>query len=394
MKSNTNLLLRAEERFGTPLYVYEQAVVEGQCRKLTRAFPQFAFHYAMKANSNPAILDIIRKEGIGVESVSIGELMLAKKVGFKTEDTSFTCSNMTEKELALAAKSGVLVHLDSLAQLEWWGRQKGKFGKNVSVRLNLGIGAGHHEHVITGGPTSKFGITSKDIPEAKRIASEYGLSITGIQQHIGSNVLDYGIFLKGAEQLLKAVEKFPDVTHIDFGGGLGIPYQPDEKPLNLEKLGKALGAACKAFEKKIGRKVAFAMEPGRFLVAEAGTLLAMVVDRKATSKRDFVGVNSGFSHLIRPAMYGSYHPIENITRTRGKKASVSVTGNICETGDVFGHDRLMISPEPGDVLAIRNSGAYGFSMAMPYNLRKLPKEVLVTGGEVRDISFSPSLYAR
>jgi diaminopimelate decarboxylase len=392
MKKETDWLKKAAATYGTPVYAYEQSVIEDQCQKLRRYFPHIAFHYAMKANSNPEILRIIRKQGIGVEAVSVGELTLAKAVGFKTKDTSFTCASLTEAELVAAAASGARVHLDSLAQLEIWGRRT--LGREVALRLNQGIGAGHHQHVITGGPHSKFGITLKDLGEAKRMAKQYGLVITGIQQHIGSNVLDAEVFLKAMRMLLKTAEAFPDLTHIDFGGGLGVPYAPGERSLALARVGKEASAMMSAFCTAYGREISFAMEPGRFIVAESGTLLVSVVDRKETSAHTFVGVNSGFNQLIRHAMYGSYHPIENLSRQRGAKIPLTIAGNVCESGDLFAVDRPMVRPEIGDVLAIRNAGAYGFSMASNFNMHALPREVLIErSGRLKDISFSPSSYA-
>ncbi|MBU1292621.1 diaminopimelate decarboxylase [Patescibacteria group bacterium] len=386
-------LVQAARKFGTPVYVYNQDRVEAQCKKLQKHFPEITFHYAVKANANPELLRIIRKQGIGAEGVSGGELVAAMSAGFKKKDLSFTCSNLTEEELAAAVATGARVHLDSLTQLEQWGRHK--LGSQVSLRLNQGIGAGHHKHVITGGPDSKFGISLSDIPEAKRIAKQYGLEITGVQQHIGSNALDEAVLLKAAGVLLKTAETFEGITHIDFGGGLGVPYKPQETELNLVSLGKKFSMLIKDFRKKHGAHIEFAMEPGRFLVAQAGLLLVSVTDIKHTEKHCFVGVNSGFNHLLRPALYDSYHPVENVVRTRGKKAHVTIAGNVCESGDVFAAQRTMYTPEIGDLLAITHAGAYGFTMASMYNLRVLPKEVLVTkANTLKDISFDPREFAR
>ena len=384
-------LLSVAKKFGTPLYVYDAQTITAQCEKLKRNFPDTVFHYAMKANSNPEILKIIKKAGCGVEAVSLGELRLAMQIGFKPAHISFTCSNLTEAELIEAGKSGALAHLDSLHQLEVWGKKK--LGSTVSLRLNQGIGAGHHAHVITGGPESKFGISVRDIAKAKALAKKYGLVITGIQQHIGSNVLDIKIFEKAVRTLLATAKTFPDITHIDFGGGIGVAYTPGTPSLPLGELGKRVRTLTRAFEKEVGREVHFSMEPGRFLVAEAGTLLVSVVDMKTTEKHFFIGVNSGFNQLIRPAMYGSYHPIENLTRARGQRKVVTVAGNVCESGDIFATKRAMVVPQIGDTLAILIAGAYGFSMASNYNLRKLPKEVLLTSSGSKDISFAPHTFA-
>ncbi len=384
-------LLKVAKKYGTPVYVYDANLITEQCAKLRRNFSDMQIHYAMKANSNPEILKIIRKAGCGVEAVSLGELRLALQSGFKPAGISFTCSNLTDAELIEAAQSGVRVHLDSLHQLEVWGRRK--LGNSVSLRLNQGIGAGHHAHVITGGPDSKFGISLEDSAKAKLLAKKYGLSITGIQQHIGSNVLDVKIFEKAVRTLLATAKLFPDITHIDFGGGIGVAYAPGASSLPLGELGKRVRTLTREFVKATGREVHFSMEPGRFLVAEAGTLLVSVVDMKKTEKHFFVGVNSGFNQLIRPAMYGSYHPIENLTRARGPRKVVTVAGNVCESGDIFATKRTMVAPQIGDTLALLIAGAYGFSMASNYNLRKLPREVLITGAGSKDISFVPSGYA-
>ena len=379
-------------KFGTPVYVYDRATLRKQCETLTRRFPGFEIHYAMKANSNPSILREIRTAGLGVEAVSEGELAMARQVGFPRNRISFTCSNATEEELRAASLEAGRVHLDSLHQVEMWG--KGKMGPTISLRLNQGIGAGHHAHVITGGPDSKFGIALTDLPEALSLAIRYGLTVTGIQQHVGSNVLDHTLLIKAAKKLLATAETLPDVTHVDFGGGLGIAYRPRERALDVRTLGKELSALVKEFNTKTGREVSAALEPGRYIVAEAGTLLVTVTDKKSTSSHTFIGVNSGFNHLVRPAMYDSYHTIDNVSRTAGKPIEATIAGNICESGDLFARARSMAAPQIGDILAIRTAGAYGFSMASNYNLRRLPREVFVTESGAKDVSFSPNEHAR
>lgn len=378
---------------GTPCYVYDRAVIEKRCRDLRKYFPNTTVFYAVKANSNPELLKIIRKEGLGIECVSPGEIRAGIAAGFPKKMISFTCSNLTEGDLIFAAKNAGHVHIDSLVQLETWGRKK--LGKEVSLRINEGIGAGHHHHVVTGGPDSKFGISEKDISAARKIAKKYGLSIVSLEQHIGSNVLekDRGIFLKSVRKLLRTARSFPEVRHVDFGGGFGIPYRPTDTALNLSTLGKEFKVLTNAFAKERGGKVSFALEPGRYVVAESGTLLTTVVDMKSTSKHNFVGVDSGFNHLIRPAMYGSYHPIENLSK-KGTKKDITIAGNVCESGDIFATHRKIAAPKIGDVLAIGNAGAYGMSMASVYNLRELPKEFVLEKGRVRDITFSPEARVR
>ncbi|MEK7103201.1 MAG: diaminopimelate decarboxylase [Patescibacteria group bacterium] len=385
-----NVLTKVAKEFGTPIYVYDESIIEKQCKLLVRALPRAAFHYACKANSNPRILAVIRKADIGIEAVSVGELKLAKAIGFQKQQISFTCSNLTEAELRHAAKLSGRVHLDSLHQIELWGKHK--LGKHISLRLNQGVGAGHHEHVITGGPDSKFGIALPDIPRAKAIAKKYGLVISSLHQHIGSNILDEFIMLKAVQVLLKTAAQFSDVRHLDFGGGFGVPYQLADSFLDLKKFARKLNPLINTFERR-GSKISYSFEPGRFLVAEAGMLLVQVVDTKRTGKHIFVGVNSGFNHLMRPVMYGAYHCIENISRSRGTHAKITIAGNICESGDIFAKNRVMLMPKLGDILAIQNTGAYGMSMASTYNMRALPREVLITRGDKsKEISFSKAKY--
>jgi diaminopimelate decarboxylase len=371
---NPPTLRALAKKYGTPLYVYDQGAIEAQAGKLREHFPDIAVYYAMKANNNKKVLEILRRQGCAIETVSRGEIERAYEAGFAKKDISFTCSNLTGVELRYAAKHAGRVYLDSLTQLELWG--KGKLGMDVSLRLNQGIGGGHHAHVITGGPDSKFGIDRKDLSHATQLAKRYGLQITGLMQHIGSNVLDDALYLKAARVLLATATEFPDVSHIDFGGGLGVPYAPKEKQLDLAQLSSSLSKEMDAFCVKQGRKIEFAMEPGRFLVAEAGTLIVTVTDIKTTSRHTFVGVNSGFNHLVRPAMYGSYHPIENLSRRGGSNVPVTIAGNICESGDLFAVRRSMLLPKIGDVLAIGLAGAYGYSMASAYNLRSFPREMI------------------
>ncbi|MGE5540813.1 MAG: diaminopimelate decarboxylase [Bacillota bacterium] len=385
-------LLAVATKYGTPTYVYDREVLRDKCESLTKHFTGFEIHYAVKANSNPTILKEVNRAGLGAEAVSPGELDAIVAAGFPKDHISFTCSSMTKEELRYAARVAGRVHLDSLHQLELWGAMK--LGKEVSIRLNQGIGAGHHQHVITGGPDSKFGITLKDLPEARVLAKKYGMRITGLQQHVGSNVLDHRLLLMAARALADTARILPDVTHVDFGGGLGVPYRPNQKNLDVAAYGKGLVRIAEKLAKDLKRPLTFAIEPGRYIVAESGTLLVSVTDIKTTSGHTFVGVNSGFNHLVRPTMYGSYHHIENVTGRTGKVRPITLCGNVCESGDIFASKREMALPRMGDVLAIREAGAYGFSMSSHYNLRRAPREIMLEGTRMRDISFSASESAR
>lgn len=363
------------KKFGSPLYVYDSGLIRERCSQLKANFPGVHFYYACKANAHPRVMRLILQSGFGIEAVSPGEIAAAKKAGATVGDIAFTCSSIDEEEIAAVGKQGIRMHLDSLVQVEAFGRHFP--GRAISVRLNQGIGAGHHAHVVTGGPDSKFGIDTALLGSLRRIARKYRLRIEGIHQHIGSNVLDTKIFLKAMDALLGSASRFPGLKHIDFGGGFGVPYAPHEKPLDIEALGRKVTRKLADFSKRYGREVRFSFEPGRYPVAEAGSLLVRVNDVKRNPGKTFIGVNSGFEHLIRPAMYGSYHEIVNATGPRGRKEKVTVGGHICESGDVFAKDRMIARPRLGDILVIRNAGAYGYSMSSDYNLRPKPKEVIV-----------------
>lgn len=365
------------QTFGSPLYVYDASLIRAQCAKLKRAFPTFRLSYACKANTNLEIVRLIARQGFDIETVSPGEIAVARSAGVPFSRITFTCGNITEQELVSIVRKGIRVHLDSLTQVERFGKHFPE--RDISVRLNQGIGAGHHAHVITGGPDSKFGIDIAHLRKLKALAKKYRLRITGLHQHIGSNILDTKIFLRAMDVLFETALQFPDLTHLDFGGGLGVPYKPHEHPLALTKLGRAVGKRVSAFRKRYGQDVIMSLEPGRFLVAEAGSLLVTVTDVKKNPKKIFVGVDSGMGHLIRPAMYGSYHEIRNVTHPKNPVKRITIAGLYCESGDVLAVDRPLAMPEVGDILVIGNAGAYGFTMASRYNLRDFPAEVLIPG---------------
>ncbi|TSC85570.1 MAG: diaminopimelate decarboxylase [Parcubacteria group bacterium Gr01-1014_8] len=364
-------------KYGSPLYVYREDLVAHAYRSLRDAipYPNTTIFYASKANANKDILKLLRKEGASCEAVSIGEVHAALAGGFPPHRISYTCSNIPREELLAVMRTGVRVHLDSINQIKWWGEAKP--GSRISIRVNRGFGAGHHSHVITGGVGSKFGIHFSQLAEAKKIAVHYKLTIVGLHQHIGSNILNPKAFIRAMKLLLQSAREFSDLEFLDFGGGFGIPYHPKEKPLDLRVLGKDMTSLFTDFSRSYGRKLEFSVEPGRYIVAAAGALLAEVVDIKKTPAHTFVGINSGFNHLIRTAMYDSYHHIFNLTNPRGKVQPITVAGYICESGDVFCKDRPIPAPRLGDLLLFADAGAYGYAMSSNYNLRPKPKEIVI-----------------
>jgi diaminopimelate decarboxylase len=372
------------EKFGTPLFVYDENLIRSRYNELKQSLNSLTnkkILYACKANSNVEIVKVLKNEGAGMDVVSPGEVYACLKSGCKSEEILFTGNNMTNEELDYAVNEGVLLNLGDLSTLERYGK---KFpGTSVCVRINPDVGGGHHEHVITGGVESKFGIYFTDIKEVMSIAEKYNLKISGIHQHIGSNILDAETFLGAIKVLLKAAKELPDLDFIDFGGGLGIPYKPGEHRLNLGELTKQTAVLFKNFCREYGKDVSFWIEPGRYLVGESGFLLTTVNTIKSNPSYKYVGTDSGFNHLVRPAMYGSYHEIVNTSNPGGELETVTVCGNICESGDIFARDRKLPLIKEGDILALLNAGAYGYSMASNYNTRPLPAEVLVSGDQVK-----------
>jgi len=373
------------QKYGTPLYVYEAETIKKRYREVASAisYPHLQIHYAAKANPNPAILRLLRQEGTNVETVSVGSVTLALKAGFKSDQIIYTCNGIDEEELRFLIDNKIWVNLDSISQVEKWGQLNP--GSKISIRLNLDVKAGSHRHIRTGGNKSKFGIHMSKIRQVKALARKYDLTIAGLHQHIGSDIFTPQPFIKAAKALLKVAEQFTDLELIDFGGGFGVPYRPNREALDLKELGQQFDKLLSKYTSTHRKEPIVAIEPGRYLVANAGTLLAKVTDTKSSAGANLVSVNTGMGHLVRPAMYDAYHKIVNASRVKGKNQKVTVVGNICESGDVLGKDRLINRPREGDLLAILDSGAYGFTMSSLYNARVKPAEVLVEDGKARVI---------
>lgn len=363
--------------FGSPLYVYDAELIRQRFRELKESisYADTSFYYACKQNTNLALITLLKKEGAKIEVMSKSEIMIALQAGYNSNEMIYTCSYISREEMAFVISKGILMNLDSLTQIKRYGELNP--GGKISLRINQGIGAGGHAHIITGGPESKFGIDITQIVQAKKLAAKYNLQIIGIHQHIGSNILDEKIFLKAVTTLLKTAKSFSSLEHIDFGGGFGVPYDLTQQPLQLHALGKKITAAVEKFVKEYKRPIQIQFEPGRFYVAEAGILLATVTEIKQTPTKKFVGIDAGMNQFLRPALYGAYHQIVNASAVIGKEETVSVVGNICESADFFARDRNFSEFHEDDTIAILDVGASGYSMASFYNGRPMPAEILV-----------------
>ena len=327
----------------------------------------------MKANPNREILKLVNERGLNFECVSPGEIarVLETLPKIERECILFTPNFAPRAEYERALEQGVWVTLDNLFPLRHWGKSFKK--RDVFIRIDTGQGRGHHQHVRTAGAHSKFGVPLFEIDELVELANEAGARIVGLHAHTGSGVLAPDAWLNTGRQLIQLLERLPDVRYVDVGGGLGVPEKAGQAPLDFH----ALDAALREVKSGLGNRALW-LEPGRYVVAQAGVLLARVTQTKGKGDVQYVGVATGMNSLIRPALYGAYHEIVNLTRL-GEPATelVTVVGPICETGDRLGSDRLLPPAKEGDVLLIANAGAYGYAMSSHYNLRDPAVEVLI-----------------
>lgn len=376
-------LLDVAERRGLPLYVYDAETIARQYARLAAAFAAspLRIKYAAKALTNLAVLRLMRRLGAGLDTVSIGEVEIALRAGFEPSQIIFTPNGVSFDELRAAAERGAMVNVDSLSALERFGHA---FGGRVPccVRINPHVLAGGNPHIQTGHIDSKFGVSIYQLRHLLRIVSTYGIDVAGLHMHTGSEILDAGVFLEAAEILYDAARQFPALRFLDFGSGFKVQYREDQPATDVEALGRALGESFGRFREEYGRELELWFEPGKFLVSEAGLLLARVNVVKQTVSTVFVGLDTGLNHLIRPMLYNAYHRIVNLSNPRGTPRVYSVVGYICET-DTFAWDRQLPEVREGDVLAFLNAGAYGFEMSSNYNSRPRPAEVLIENGRDR-----------
>jgi diaminopimelate decarboxylase len=367
--------------FGTPLYVYDAAKITGRIEELKSAFPDMnmKIKFACKALSNISVLKLMRKEGAELDAVSIQEVMIGLKAGYKPSEILFTPNCVSFDEIKEAVNLGVVINIDNISILEHFGNEF-RDSVPVCIRLNPHIMAGGNKKISTGHVDSKFGISILQMRHLLRVIHNYKVKVIGLHMHTGSDILDAEVFLRGADILFEAAYDFPDLQFLDFGSGFKVAYQEGDVTTDIHELGSKLGKAFKAFCKNYGRKLEVWFEPGKFLVSEAGVLLVRTNVIKTTPATVFAGVDSGMNHLIRPMMYEAYHEIINVSNTSGVKRIYTVVGYICET-DTFGLDRRMSEVREGDVLAIKNAGAYGFSMSSNYNSRFRPAEVMLHNGK-------------
>lgn len=370
------------EEFGTPVYVTEEARVRENYRNIYNAFSRYMdtrIHYACKANTSLAILRILEQEGSGIDAVSIGEVKTCLKAGFTPDRIMYTGVNVSDKELKEVSDLGVMINLDSVSEMERLAKIAP--GHTVSFRITPGVGSGHGAKVITGNKGAKFGIPLDQVLDTYARAKELGFDIRGIHAHIGSGGQVVEPFMDMMEVLIDLVNEIKDMgidlEFIDMGGGIGVPYKPNEEEMDVGEL--AMNITDMIMENTDIKTLV--IEPGRYLVCDSTVLLAKVNDVKDAGTKKYVGTDAGFNTLLRPAMYDSYHYVA-LANKFGKACTdkYDVVGPICESGDYLAHDRVLPDPVEGDIVVVYNAGAYGFSMSSNYNSRPLCAEVLVNDG--------------
>lgn len=380
--------------YGSPLYLYSEDILRARCRDFIGLsnHPNFRVNYSAKANTNPALLRIIREEGCLADAMSPGELHLNKLAGYTADQMLYVCNNVSAEEMRTAVDAGLLVSVDSLSQLARYGAVNP--GGRVMIRLNPGIGAGHHKKVITAGKETKFGINPEDLPKVRDILAAHSLTLAGINQHIGSLFMEPQGYLDAMDVLLTLATHIrtfaPNLEVIDFGGGFGIPYskQEGQAPLDLTALAHGVHKRITTFA-ATGYSGLFYLEPGRYIVAECGLLLGTVHAVKQNAGITYIGTDLGFNTLMRPVLYDAHHDIEVYRAGQclnDERTPQTVVGNICESGDILARDRQLPPMLEGDIAVVRDAGAYGYVMGSSYNQRLRPAEVLVrTGGQAQVI---------
>ena len=376
-------------QYGTPIYVMSEAIIRKRYRELketlNKKYQKNQIHFAVKSNSSLSLLKVLQSEGSYFDCTSIGEIHICLKIGIPADHIIYTGNMFTNHDFEFAVKRNVPVNLDSLSQLNRLNniyRELKKERGIISFRINPEFGAGHHVHTITAGKEIKFGILEDQVIEAYRRAKSMGFRKFGIHQHIGSGIINPMDYKKAVENFLRIIESLITkldlkFDFVDFGGGLGIPYRPSDEPLDLNKYSEiVIDPFKKFFENDDFGDPYLKIEPGRYISAESSIILTEVNTIKDNGFKLFAGVDAGFNILIRPAFYGSYHHIIPCKQKSGKSI-YDVVGPICESGDILGKQREISKLNEGDMLAILDAGAYGYTMSSPYNSRPRPAEILI-----------------
>lgn len=385
---------RLAGEFGTPLYVYDRGAIETRFDELRRAFVarfrKIRIFYAVKANSNAALIRLLYLRGAGAEVVSLGEILLARKAGVPPPQILFTSSSKGPDEIAYAVQNDVLLNVDSLDELEQVSACAAAAGRTarISFRVNPGVDPDTLHQINTGISESKFGVHLEGgiaFEAYRRAAALPGLKVVGLHAHVGSQIVDPAGHVETARRLLAFALELKEklglvLEFLDVGGGLGIPYEDGQAVMSPGDLASALAPVWDDGTRALGYEPELWIEPGRWFLGPAGYLLARINSVKRTPVKTFFNVDAGFNTLMRPSMYGAYHRVRVVGR-EGPDETADVAGDICETGDLLAEGRRLPRAAAGDLVVFLDAGAYGFSMTSEYNARPLPAEVLVDGDD-------------
>ena len=393
------------KKLGTPLYAYDAEKIKERINYFKSCYSgiNLKVKYAVKSLSNINILKLMKKEGLGIDTVTVQEIHLGLKAGFTPDQIVFTPNIVDFEHIKEAVSLGVSINIENLSNLEKFGKE---YGNSVPccIRLNpnilfeiekrevegidrSNINKEHYNKIDKDRMSvwhnqSKFGISLTQFKELMNIIHEYSITIEGLHIHASHVIMNSEMFMKNAQVMFDLSKHFPHIKYFDFGGGIMVPHKPDDEVVEIDKLGSEFKPFYDKFCEESGKNFEIWFEPGRFLVSEAGYFLAKAEILKTNGSFDFVGVNTGFHHLIRPMMYDAYHEIINISNPNGKLKKYTVVGNLCEI-DNIGKDRMLNEVSEGDILMIKNAGAYGFSMASNYNSNFRPAEVLIINGKAK-----------
>ena len=384
-------LENAASNFGTPIYVYDLSIIESQNRKLQNAFKNldnYKIHFAAKSLSNISILKFINILGIGLDAVSIEEVKIGIKCGFNKDEILYTPNGVSFSEIKEAKSLGVKINLDSLESIK-------DFSENypndpISIRINPGIYAGGNEKISVGHSNSKFGIPEEFINDLIKMDEDNRINVTGLHIHTGSDITKNNEFEKGIKKIFSIATKFKNIESIDLGGGIKIPYFLGDTETNLNDYASAVEHENKKFKNNTGRELKIIFEPGKFLVSDSGYFITKVNYIKRSENNNFVQVNSGFNHFIRPALYNSHHEVINLSNPNDQKEEYTVVGYICEK-DTLAEKREISKISKGDLLCFKNAGAYGYNMSSNYNSRLRPAELCIHENSIKKIREEESL---
>ncbi len=371
-------------QYGSPLYVYHAESMLTQLNAFRQGFSGLPIkvHYAAKALTNLNVLALFQQAGTGLDTVSLAEVEMGLMVGFAPQDIVFTPNCVDFSEIETSVSKGVRINIENLPNLAAFGERYGS-SYPCCIRLHPDIQASEQtEKIAAWHRQSKFGIARTQIDAVHALRRQFDIQIEGIHLHSSSKIMNPEVFREGVKTVMDLAMKFPDLSYLDFGGGIRVNYKEEEAPIDLNLLGAEMRPLYADFVERYGRELEIWFEPGRFLVGPAGVLLTKIVLSKNNGHIDILGLDTGFNHLIRPMMYDAYHQIVNLTRSAEPTHKYNIVGNICEI-DNFAIQRTMPKSEKGDIMAILHAGAYGFSMASQYNSRYRPAEVLIAQNKPR-----------